>query len=172
MKPSASTARVLAMILGFALLLPACTSTEANPSDGHSAVSGPARDLVAIWILDEAATLDRARAHWTRTEGKPPDPETLEALQKELKGLDTQVGLNANGTFILKNRKQDDRGVVTIEGNWCFRDGVVILEGLRESGRPVANPRRVHYALRDSRLHRDATEKGTIHPVLKKGFGW
>jgi len=170
MKRIASTPAFLVLILGF--FLPACSSTKADRTEDSNKVSDPARDLVAIWILDEAATLRRARAHWTRTEGKPPDAETLEALGKDLKDLDTQVGLNANGTFILKNRKQDNRGVVTIEGNWSFKDGVVILEGLRESGRPAVNPRRVHYTLRDGRLHRDETEKGTIHPVLKKGFGW
>jgi len=155
------------VVLGLLAAMQACTTTEvdrAGTGVEPVSVSGPALDLVAIWIIDVEATLDRIEARRVKQDSD------LQEVKKKLQNLGTQVGLFQNGTFILRNRQPDNRGILTVEGTWTLEDGEVTLVGLRESGRPATPVRKRTYTLEDGRLHRKGGEKGKVHLVLKRRF--
>ena len=74
--------------------------------------------VVAVWVIDMDATVDRA-VSLARAAGKAlPDAVVVKRLRRDLVTIDTQLGLNGDGTFILRNRAADVVGVLTVEGSW------------------------------------------------------
>jgi hypothetical protein len=157
---------VMIALLG---LSAACTSTG-GPSGGGGRLPPAARELVAVWITDVNATVNRAAEAWKAANEKPAPATELERLNEELGRVDTQLGLNDDGTFILVNRARDAGGTITVEGRWEFADGAVRLTGLRVDGQPATPPRVVLYRVDGERLVRDGSTPKDACPVLKKGL--
>ncbi|MBN2490880.1 MAG: hypothetical protein JXQ29_08530 [Planctomycetes bacterium] len=147
----------------------ACATPDGGPEGGRE-LPDDARALVAVWITDVEATLDRAAAAWHAARGAPPGPAELQRLRDGLARLDTQLGLNNDGTFILVNRAADAVGTITVEGRWEHDDGGVRLTGLRERGQPATPQKTVVYRVDGERLVRESGAPPEVYPVLKKGL--
>jgi len=158
---------VMIALLG---LSAACTSTG-GPSGGGGKLPPAARHLVAVWVTDVDTTVNRAAEAWKAANEKPAPAAELERLREELGRVDTQLGLNDDGTFILVNRARDAGGTTTVEGRWELVDGTVRLTGLRVDGQPATPARAVAYRVEGERLVRDGgTTPRDAYPVLKKGL--
>ena len=125
---------------------------------------------VGLDIFKADATLERAVAAWHAARGAPPEPAKLERLRDGLARLDTQLGLNNDGTFILVNRAADAAGTITVEGRWEHEDGCVRLTGVREGGQPATPQKTVVYRVDGARLVRENGAPDEVHPALKRGL--
>jgi len=155
-------------VFGACAILASCASSG-NGANGESESALP-QSLVAVWVIDQEATLARAGEASTAESGKPLDVVTRMRLKDDLRLLDTQLGLNPDGTFILKNRQRDGHEIVTVEGNWSAKGSNVTLTALRENGQPAASKNRVVYTVEKGRLVRTGKEEGVVFPVFKKGL--
>jgi hypothetical protein len=160
----------LAIQVGCGVLLAACASVEDETGSGDNAAAAGRKHLVAVWVVDEAATVARADDASVKKDGKPLDSREAKRLRDTLRKLDAQIGLNPDGTFILKNRQADGHGIVTVEGNWSVSGLNVILESVRENGQPVTSPKQVNYTLNQGRLIRTDRDNDVVYPVFKKGM--
>jgi len=160
----------LAVQAGCGLLLAACASVEDGVGSGNDAAAADRKHLVAVWVVDEAATVARADEASVQKNGKPLDTREAKRLRDTLRKLDAQIGLNPDGTFILKNRQADGHGIVTVEGNWSVSGLNVKFNSVRENGQPVTSPKQVIYTLNQGRLIREGQEKDVVYPVFKKGM--
>ena len=156
--------RVAALLL--ALAVPSGCATPGGRDEVPEAI----QELVAVWVIDVDTTLERVKASRKAAGSRPLAAATEKKLRAILDRLNTELGLNGDGTFLLKNDRSDAHGTVTVEGTWIREGDGVVLTGLRENGRVAVPPRKVRYRYANSRLVREGGGKETVHPVLKKGL--
>lgn len=161
-------AAAVAVALSCVVLLPACTSspkpTANAPRFGAVPVEADAKSLVGVWTIDVDATIAGL--------GSGEEPA---GVRTKLGQMSTQLGLFADGVFILKNLGADARGMITVEGTWSFDGEQVVLVGHLENGLAPAIRKNVRYRLDQNRLVRvrdaiDGAVDRTVYPMLKKSF--